>query len=593
MLQLHFDNWQLDVVKNETRALDNLAYEVVVDGDLPGNWIWLLYIEACGNFNSVALAGNEDGTVSALLTRDILAFGDEQYTLQLVGVDGDKKRHTNEVNVFVGRSISGDGVWPSVPSAFSQIEQNVLAAVSHYPYVDNTTKTWIMWDVQNDEWRDTGLRAEGTKGDTGDSAYEEAVELGFVGTEAEWIASLKGEKGDTGFSPEITSSAIPGGHRIDIYNELGPDSFNVMDGVDGTDGEDGEDGVSPTVAVADIAGGHRVTITDADGAHTFDVMDGVGGSGSADAVLYTPQSLSDSQKTQARTNVGAGTYSKPSGGIPKTDLAQAVQTSLGKADTALQPDALETELDDNVPPVRFVLVMNGNTLTTVETFARIAMLLTSTARRVMFGVVLAQSGGNPTSILELYPTLIDTSNRLLTLVGEHDGDRYTAELTAASASSTMTGTLVVEPIVTESDIPTKTSDLTNDSGFQTAPFEIEITGSGTTYTTTATAQQILDNADNCVAVFSNGVEKAKPDAVFRNGATAVSIQFTVGIVVVGYLGVTQIVVSAANGSVDVAVNDTQLNPLPSVTASDNGKFLRVVNGAWAAETVSTWQGGSY
>ena len=31
-----------------------------------------------------------------------------------------------------------------------------------------------------------------------------------------------------------------------------------------------------------------------------------------------------------------GTYSKPSGGIPKTDLASAVQTSLGKADTAMQ-----------------------------------------------------------------------------------------------------------------------------------------------------------------------------------------------------------------------------------------------------------------
>lgn len=33
---------------------------------------------------------------------------------------------------------------------------------------------------------------------------------------------------------------------------------------------------------------------------------------------------------------GKGTYSKPSGGIPKTDLASDVQTSLGKADTALQ-----------------------------------------------------------------------------------------------------------------------------------------------------------------------------------------------------------------------------------------------------------------
>ena len=32
----------------------------------------------------------------------------------------------------------------------------------------------------------------------------------------------------------------------------------------------------------------------------------------------------------------AGTYSKPAGGIPKSDLAAAVQTSIGKADTALQ-----------------------------------------------------------------------------------------------------------------------------------------------------------------------------------------------------------------------------------------------------------------
>src|SRR5665213_374050 len=33
---------------------------------------------------------------------------------------------------------------------------------------------------------------------------------------------------------------------------------------------------------------------------------------------------------------GAGSYSKPGGGIPSTDLTSAVQTSLGKADTALQ-----------------------------------------------------------------------------------------------------------------------------------------------------------------------------------------------------------------------------------------------------------------
>ena len=39
---------------------------------------------------------------------------------------------------------------------------------------------------------------------------------------------------------------------------------------------------------------------------------------------------------QAAQSTADGKYSKPDGGIPKTDLAQAVQISLGKADTALQ-----------------------------------------------------------------------------------------------------------------------------------------------------------------------------------------------------------------------------------------------------------------
>ena len=39
---------------------------------------------------------------------------------------------------------------------------------------------------------------------------------------------------------------------------------------------------------------------------------------------------------QAAQSTAEGRYSKPKDGIPKTDLAQAVQTSLGKADTALQ-----------------------------------------------------------------------------------------------------------------------------------------------------------------------------------------------------------------------------------------------------------------
>nr|DAD86807.1 MAG TPA: hypothetical protein [Siphoviridae sp. ct91l7] len=55
--------------------------------------------------------------------------------------------------------------------------------------------------------------------------------------------------------------------------------------------------------------------------------------GAADAVTYTPQTLTVEQQAQARTNIGA--YTKPASGIPKSDLADDVQTSLAKADTAI------------------------------------------------------------------------------------------------------------------------------------------------------------------------------------------------------------------------------------------------------------------
>lgn len=61
--------------------------------------------------------------------------------------------------------------------------------------------------------------------------------------------------------------------------------------------------------------------------------------GSKDAVTYTPQTLTKAQQEQARANISAekagAAYTKPASGIPKTDLAQSVQTSLDKADTAI------------------------------------------------------------------------------------------------------------------------------------------------------------------------------------------------------------------------------------------------------------------
>lgn len=47
-----------------------------------------------------------------------------------------------------------------------------------------------------------GTDAKGSRGEDGKSAYQIAVDNGFVGTEAQWLASLKGDKGDKGDASE-------------------------------------------------------------------------------------------------------------------------------------------------------------------------------------------------------------------------------------------------------------------------------------------------------------------------------------------------------------------------------------------------------
>lgn len=61
--------------------------------------------------------------------------------------------------------------------------------------------------------------------------------------------------------------------------------------------------------------------------------------------------------------------------------------------------------------------------------------------------------------------------------------------------------------------------------------------------------------------------------------------------------VTTVTVTDASGTQSFEINDGEdgqdLTPLPTVTASDNGKFLRVVSGAWAAASVPSASGVSF
>jgi len=74
---------------------------------------------------------------------------------------------------------------------------------------------------------------------------------------------------------------------------------------------------------------YPVTVTDL-------VFDDSTGKTAKEQLAEKQDTISDLSTIRSGASAGATAYQKPSGGIPKTDLASAVQTSLGKADTALQ-----------------------------------------------------------------------------------------------------------------------------------------------------------------------------------------------------------------------------------------------------------------
>lgn len=87
--------------------------------------------------------------------------------------------------------------------------------------------------------------ANGKNGIHGASAYELAVKNGFSGTEIEWLASLQGEKGDTG-----------------------------VQGLQGEKGDAGADGFSPTAMVTKSGSVVTITITDRNGTTTASMTEG-------------------------------------------------------------------------------------------------------------------------------------------------------------------------------------------------------------------------------------------------------------------------------------------------------------------------------
>lgn len=225
-----------------------------------------------------------------------------------------------------------------------------------------------------------------------------------------------------------------------------------------------------------------------------------------------------------------GTYSKPSGGIPKSDLASTVQTSLGKADTALQ-----------VAPVASV---NGRT-----------------------GVVVL--GANDVGALPS-DTPIPAAVTEQTVSG-WGFTKNTGTYTKPSGG------------IPKTDLASAVQKSLKkaDTALQSVP---------TTYRT-ATAQDEIDDAQDAkINKKANTADLAK---VATTGSyNDLSDKPTIPSLS-GYATEMWVTEKGYQTAAQVQTAISGVRQLPVVSASDNGKFLRVVSGAWTAATVPSAETASF
>ena len=149
-----FKDWNIRVSGQLAHQFDHLTRRIDIVGDLPEGWEWSIMVAVGNNLDIIYLESTANG-VGVELTRDQLAFSG-YYTIQLKGTHGEKVRHTNKTQAYVGESISGDAKWPEIPSEFSQIEQRILE-INGNPPKPGSNGFWMIWNPDMNEYEQSTI----------------------------------------------------------------------------------------------------------------------------------------------------------------------------------------------------------------------------------------------------------------------------------------------------------------------------------------------------------------------------------------------------------------------------------------------------
>ena len=172
-----------------------------------------------------------------------------------------------------------------------------------------------------------------------------------------------------------------------------------------------------------------------------------------------------------------------------------------------------------------------------------------------------------------------------------------------SAQETVAAELVDLPTV-----PTKVSELTNDSGYITAVQAPVQSVNGKTGAVSLTASDVgALPADTVIPTVNNATLTIKRNSIdvgsfTANAANDVNIDINVPTNKsdIGLGNVDNVKQYSASNpppypvtSVNGKTGDITVREVPAVTTADNGKFLRVVSGAWAAVEIANANRGSF
>ena len=165
---------------------DNLSDVIQVTGSIPPGYLWSLIVQNGANLNIIPLEQSEDGSLSVTVTADMIPFHGH-YAMQLRAVQGEVVKHTNQLQVYVGRSLSGDAQWPTLPTEFSQAEQRIAEYNAHPP-VPGPNGYWMLWDVDLDKYVESDIPLPGGGGGGSGNVWSQDISTIDVLDRAEYDA---------------------------------------------------------------------------------------------------------------------------------------------------------------------------------------------------------------------------------------------------------------------------------------------------------------------------------------------------------------------------------------------------------------------